>query len=139
MTMRVLRIVWLNRQDAFALPTIVIATVVMFMVLVAVVSSVSSARVALDSQYYEALMKDAGESGITYATDCMARNNGIVTWSSSKPLTSSTDCNGNTLSQCSAGCYLVNTPTLKVTFSVGSVTALSSGNYKMQSTGVVNL
>jgi alpha-tubulin suppressor-like RCC1 family protein len=126
-------------QQGFALPTVVIATVVMFMILVAAVGATSSARVALDAQYYEALMKDAGESGLTYATDCMARNNGLVTWSSSKPLTSSTDCNGNTLSQCSAGCYLVNTPTLKVTFNVGFVTALSSGNYKMQSTGVVNL
>ena len=130
----------MNKERGFALPTVVIASVVLFMVLVAAVSAISSTRVALDSQYYQGLMKDAAESGSVYARACMAANNGTVTWSDTKPLTSQTDCSGNIRSGCTtSSCYLVNTPTVKTTFSVANIQALSSGNFAMQSKGIVNL
>ena len=56
--------------QGFALPTIVITSVVLFAVLVAVMSTVSSVRATLNSQYQQALARDAAESGVAYAEYC---------------------------------------------------------------------
>ena len=75
----------------FALPTVVIATVVMFMILVVAVGGVSSARVALDSQYYESQLRDAAESGVARASDCL----GNSTMALNVVVTPATNCDGS--------------------------------------------
>lgn len=75
----------------FALPTVVIATVVMFMILVVAVGGVSSARVALDSQYYESQLRDAAESGVARASDCL----GNSTMTLNVVVTPATNCDGS--------------------------------------------
>jgi alpha-tubulin suppressor-like RCC1 family protein len=126
-------------RQGFALPSVVIASVVLLMILVTAIAAISSARVALDAQYYQGLARDAAEAGTAFARDCLSSHSGIATWSSAKPLTPSTDCNGNTKTGCSGGCYVVDTATIKTSFTVGDITQISSGSYKMQAQGTVNL
>ncbi|HWT40354.1 MAG TPA: hypothetical protein VN081_03770 [Dongiaceae bacterium] len=81
----------------FALPTVLIASVVMMMILTVSVSSVTAVRTALQTQYYEQLAKSAGEAGVAYAKACLAKNGNVPLWSDAKPLTPATDCAGNSL------------------------------------------
>ena len=60
-----------KRQAGFALPSIVISALVMFTIVTALVGSVSSVKVALDTQYYRSLARDAAESGANYAKVCL--------------------------------------------------------------------
>lgn len=84
-------------KGGFALPTVLIASVVMLMVLTVSVSSVVAIRTALQTQYYEQLAKTAGEAGVAYAKACLAKNGNVPLWSDVKPLTPATDCAGNSL------------------------------------------
>lgn len=81
----------------FALPTVLIASVVMLMVLTVSVSSVVAVRTTLQTQYYEQLAKTAGEAGVAYAKACLAKNGNVPLWTDAKPLTPATDCAGNVL------------------------------------------
>lgn len=84
-------------RKGFALPTVLIASVVMLTVLAVSVSSVATIRVALKEQYYEQLAKAAGEAGVAYAKACLAKNGNVPQWTDDKPLTPATDCAGNLL------------------------------------------
>ena len=84
-------------RGGFALPTVLIASVVMLTILVVSVSSVAAIRVTLKTQYYEQLAKSAGEAGIAYAKACLSKNGNVPLWTNAKPLRPSTDCAGNTL------------------------------------------
>ena len=137
--MRILKTVQLNRQEAFALPTIVIATVVMFMILVAAVGATTSARVALDAQYYDALARDAAESGASQAAECLKLNNYVSTWSASSPLRPNTTCSGGAACTDVAKCFIVKTPTYSTSYTVGPVTDDGSGIQKFNITATVNL
>lgn len=84
-----------NNRGGFALPTVLIASVVMLIVLSVAVSSVASVRTTLKTQYYEQLAKAAGEAGVAYAKACLAKNGNKPLWTDAKPLRPSTDCAGN--------------------------------------------
>ena len=84
-----------NYRGGFALPTVLIASVVMLIVLSVSVSSVAAVRTTLKTQYYEQLAKAAGEAGVAYAKACLAKNGNKPLWTDEKPLRPSTDCAGN--------------------------------------------
>lgn len=84
-------------RGGFALPTVLIASVVMLTVLATAVSSVAAVRTTLKAQYYEQLAKAAGEAGVAYAKACLAKNGNRPLWTNDKPLKPSTDCAGNEL------------------------------------------
>ena len=84
-------------RGGFALPTVLIASVVMLTILVVSVSSVAAVRVTLKTQYYEQLAKSAGEAGVAYAKACLSKNGNVPLWTDAKPLRPSTDCAGNSL------------------------------------------
>ncbi|MES2631015.1 MAG: hypothetical protein V4611_03590 [Patescibacteria group bacterium] len=84
-------------KGGFALPTVLIASVVMLMIMALSVTSVVAVRTALKTQYYEQLAKAAGEAGIAYAKACLAQNGNVALWSDAKPLTPSSDCSGDPL------------------------------------------
>ncbi len=84
-------------RGGFALPTVLIASVVMLTILAVSVSSVAAVRTSLKTQYYEQLAKAAGEAGVAYAKACLAKNGNKPLWTDTKPLTPSTDCAGNQL------------------------------------------
>jgi hypothetical protein len=80
---------------AFALPTVLIASIVLLMVLAVSVTATAAVRTTLQNQYYVQLAQIAGESGVAYAKACLAANGNIPQWTDAKPLTPSTDCFGN--------------------------------------------
>ncbi len=82
-------------RGGFALPTVLIASVVMLTILAVSVSSVTAVRTTLKTQYYEQLAKAAGEAGVAYAKACLAQNGNKPLWTDNKPLTPSSDCAGN--------------------------------------------
>lgn len=84
-----------NYRGGFALPTVLIASVVMLIVLSVSVSSVAAVRTTLKTQYYEQLAKAAGEAGVAYAKACLAKNGNKPLWTDTKPLKPGTDCAGN--------------------------------------------
>jgi len=110
-----------QQQRGFALPTVLIASVVLMTVLAVSVSSVASVRITLKEQYYEQLAKVAGEAGVAYAKACLAKNGNVPLWTNAKPLTPATDCAGNVVvSPCpaSAGCSVVSNQDLRSSFRV---------------------
>jgi hypothetical protein len=86
-----------RRSGGFALPTILIASIIMLTVLLVAVTSTAAVRVALVSQYYNQLSQTAGEAGAAYAKSCLTANNGTP-WVN--PLEPDTDCNGTQLASC---------------------------------------
>lgn len=60
-----------KKEAGFALPSIIISALVMFTIVTTLVGSVSSVKVALDTQYYRSLARDAAESGANYAKVCL--------------------------------------------------------------------
>lgn len=91
----------------------------MLTVLLVSVSSTSTTRNALQSQYYEQLAHAAGDAGIAYAQACLDQNGGAPLWTDANPLQPSTDCSGATL----AG---VTCPDGVSTFYNGSTPAICS-------------
>lgn len=129
-----------KKSEGFALPTVVIASVVMFAILVAVSSLVSGTRASLDTQYYEALAADAADAGGTMADACIQENNLVSQWSTSTPtrqLQPQTDCTGVDVSGQSR--YLVTTPTYRSFFTVDPVSKSSSGVQTATITGTVEV
>lgn len=104
---------------AFALPSIMIASVVMLMVLAAAISGVATTRTALTDQYYNQVAKEAAESGLAMADACI--KGGTLTWPN--PLRPGSDCNG-AAAQCDndASCFLLQEGNLRTTFYVDAPT-----------------
>ena len=90
------------KARGFALPTVLIASVVMLMVLATAVSTTAAVRSALQNQYYNGLADDAADAGTAFAEACLKTNGNTVTWSDSKPLKPNTDCYGTVQSGISA-------------------------------------
>ena len=85
-----------NRTSrAFALPTVLIASVVLLSVLAVSVTATAAVRTTLKNQYYTQLAQTAGESGVAFAKACLAANGNVPQWTNAKPLTPATDCSGN--------------------------------------------
>lgn len=110
----------------FALPSIMIASVVMLIVLLAAISAVATSRSALDEQYYAKMAREAAESGVRMAEACIRSNSMTVTWTNAKPLKPNTNCNGDVVSGQSL--YVLDQSTVRTSFSVGLVTSPSGTN-----------
>ena len=80
---------------AFALPTVLIASIVMLIILAVSVTATVAVRTSLKNQYYAQLAQIAGEAGVAYAKACLAANGNVPLWTNAKPLTPSSDCSGN--------------------------------------------
>lgn len=84
-------------DKGFALPTILISSIVMLSVLLVSVSSTTAVRTAILNQYYTQLAQVAGDAGVAYAQACLAQNGNVPLWTDEKPLTPATDCSGNSI------------------------------------------
>jgi hypothetical protein len=83
--------------QGFALPTVLIASVVLLTILAVSVSATAAVRTTLKEQYYAQLAQIAGEAGVAYAKACLSANGNVPQWTNAKPLKPSTDCFGNEL------------------------------------------
>ena len=134
----------MNREQGFALPTVVIVSVVLFVVMLAAISSVSSIRGALLAQYYQQLAREAAESGAEFAANCLDANSNIVTWTVAKPLKPNTDCTGTEVVACTsmphpAGCDVNSSTNMYSTFSVAPPSSANLFDYIVTVTATVNL
>src|ERR1035437_5064696 len=134
-----------NIKTGFALPTVLISSIVMLIVLLTTVISTVAVRTALLNQYYGQMAQSAGESGLVYAKACLAQSGGIAGWSDSQPLKPNTDCSGNEIVACpTAGadpkCYVSNISNAYSSFSIKAPVLDSSGNASvLPNSGYVNL
>lgn len=94
-------------------------------VLVSAVSAAGGVRTALDSQFYNQLAREAAESGVVRAIDCLKSNNYTPTWTSSfTTVRPNSPCSGWSYTCIAAGtCLLQSTSTYRVTFRVYSVSS----------------
>lgn len=92
----------MTNKCGFALPSVLIASVVLLGVLSFIATSSSTIRTNLDDQYYNQLAQTAGDAGLAYAKACISANSGVVPWGADKSLRPDTDCFGNPLSSCPA-------------------------------------
>ena len=124
-------------SGGFALPSILIASVVMLMVLVTAITAVVATRTALDDQYYRQLARNAAESGIAKATACIRQNSYLMTWSGAGgTLTPQTACSG--VVQAGLPLYVSETPSERTTFTL-TESAINGAYYTIESTGTVEL
>lgn len=95
-----------SRDEGFALPTIIIAAVILITVLVTAVAASASISAGLDSQYYNRLAREAAEAGLARARSCLRENNYVPSWTTSS-LFPNTDCLGGSQCTGSPNCYVL--------------------------------
>jgi alpha-tubulin suppressor-like RCC1 family protein/Tfp pilus assembly protein PilV len=108
------------KSKGFALPTVLIASVVMLIVLLSAIGASASIRSAMGSQYYNQLSREAAESGLVLATDCLKSNTYIPQWSTASPLRPNTSCAGGAACTDNANCFVGMNENVRTTFEVGS-------------------
>ena len=124
----------------FALPSILIASVVMMIVLVVAASSISTTRTALNDSHYNGLARQAAESGAIHAQECVFSGGSSADWSDAEnsQLRPGTGCSGG--SQCaSANCYVVFDGNVRSTYRVGAPTTSVDGAMTVTVRGVTQL
>jgi len=117
-----------SRNRGFALPTILIASIVMLTVLLVSVTSTTAIRTAMFNQYYSQLAKVAGEAGIEYAQACLQSSANVPTWTNAKPLMPNTDCSGNV--QAGYPAYVTTSGNVRSGFSLSAPTLDANGKAK---------
>ncbi len=120
--------------NGFALPTVLIASVVMMTVLVTAVASATASRSALQTQQYSQLARDAAESGLAMAQACIAA--GTTTWAN--PLRPGGTCAGLAAQCGTSACYVMENTTVRTTFSAASPTVAGDAT-TVNVTGTVEL
>jgi hypothetical protein len=126
---------WTNTgAEGFALPTILIASVVMILVLASTLVSVSAATiVSMETRHYTTYAKNASQSGIVMAYNCLKQNSYTVTWTNANPLRPNTNCSGTI--QGGVSQYLHSETDNRSTFTVPLPTTVTSGVYRISVTG----
>lgn len=117
----------MNRvRQGFALPTVLIASLVMMMVLMTGLTATSGTKTNLDEQYYVKLAEEAAEAGAVFAQNCMQSNGFVAPWAG-KTLASGKACNGTT--NVSAEQYLVSTGDLRTRWEVANIPASTNQQF----------
>jgi alpha-tubulin suppressor-like RCC1 family protein len=122
------------KKEGFALPTVLIASVVMLIVLLSAIGASASVRSAIDSQYYNQLGREAVESGLALATECLKLNT-APNWTDAAPLRPTSGCVGSVPEDG----FVIDTAQVKTSFTVGAYTTDSSGHTSITAKGQVSL
>lgn len=131
----------LKTNTGFALPTVLIASVILLTVLLTSVTAVSSIRTSLNEQYYNQLASEAAESGIAMAEACLKANNYIPTWgagASGKPLRPNTGCAGGDPCTSGANCYVLDRNGVQTSYVVEAPTQYANSQ-AVSATSTVSL
>jgi len=128
-------------KNGFALPTVMITSVVMLTVLLTGLVTVSTTSTSIRNQYYDQLVREAAESGVNYITGCV--RSGATPSSASVYTPQSTSCSNNAVDT-SKSKYILDTSSsggiiIKTRFDVNGPAASSSGYYEVSSTGYAEL
>ncbi|HEX7483548.1 MAG TPA: hypothetical protein VF281_00190 [Candidatus Saccharimonadales bacterium] len=123
--------------SGFALPAVLVASVVMLIVLLSSVSATSSVRVALDEQYYNKLAQEAAEAGQARAEACLKANNYVATWTDAAKLRPDTTCTGSTIA--GGNKYIAQYGNVRTTFEVSAPVTGTSSSAKVNVVGITEL
>jgi alpha-tubulin suppressor-like RCC1 family protein len=126
-----------KHKAGFALPTILIASVVMLIVLLTAVSAASGVRAALDDQYYNRLAMLAAEAGQERADSCLAASGYTATWTVNSRLRPDTTCTGATIS--GGDRYVTQYGNVRTTFVIWEPVINSNGTAKITVVGMTEL
>lgn len=126
-----------HMRGGFALPTIIIASVILLTVLVTAVTAVGSITASLATQYYNQLAREAAESGLANAQACLRAYNYTPTWTDIAPLKPDTDCNGTAIGSLSK--WVINANNIRTSFTVGAPTVGAASSVRVVSTGKTEL
>lgn len=107
-------------EKGFALPTVLIASVMMLIILLSAISASGSIRTALNSLYYNQLAREAAESGVALATACLKDSAYVAQWSNASPLRPNTSCLGGAACTNNANCFVMTSENVRTTFEVGA-------------------
>ncbi len=124
-----------SNQNGFALPTLIIISVTLLAIGIAILQDSTSVKTSLNEQRYNTLASEAAEAGISYANGCFKKN-GSITWTDSKPLKPSTDCNGdpNGLTE-----YVIRENNFRTTFQVSGTVVRADGSLTHVALGKIEL
>lgn len=123
--------------EGFALPTVILVSVIMLIVLVSAVTAVGSITTSLAGQYYNQLAREAAESGLANASACLRATNYSPTWTDAQPLKPNTGCLGENAPTVSP--WLVSTGNVRTSFTVGLPEVGALGSLRVVSVGKVEL
>ena len=126
-----------RHREGFALPTIILVSVIMLIVLVASVTAVGSITTSLAGQYYNQLAREAAESGLANASACLRATNYSPTWTDALPLKPNTGCAGENAPTVSP--WLVSTGNVRTSFTVGLPEIGALGSIRVAAVGKVEL
>ena len=107
-------------SQGFALPTVLIASVVMMIILATSVAGTVATRTAIKAQQYDQQASVAAESGLAMAAACI--KSGVTTWAN--PLRPGSTCSGRGAnSPCTdPSCYVMQADNMRTTFEVSAPT-----------------
>ena len=124
-------------MSGFALPTVLIAAIVMLMVLLSAGTAASTVRVALDEQHYNKMAQEAAEAGQARAEACLRASNYTSTWDDTRRLRPDTTCGGITIG--GGNRYVLQSGNVRTTFVVWAPVIGSSSSAKITVVGTTEL
>lgn len=125
-----------TRREGFALPSVVVVSLIMISVVTSVTYFMSVTRQALVTQEYEQMAKAASDAGLAMAQACLKQSNYVAEWTNEQPLRPNTDCRGAVVSTKSA--YVMERDLTRTAFTVPKP-AESNGMQRITVTGRVSL
>lgn len=123
-----------KKNEAFTLPTVVIVSTVMLILMVSALQFLSVSSMALRDQYYNQLAREAAEAGARRIEECWKSGSDILT---TAVITPRTNCSGTSLS--TQVDYVMNNGPLVTTYSGKVVNREADGHRRALVTGVTNL
>ncbi|MBC7512548.1 hypothetical protein H7142_02745 [Candidatus Saccharibacteria bacterium] len=117
-------------NKGFALPTVMIASVVMLIVLVSGLSATTTINAALRAQFDNKLLEQSLDAGTNFAVRCIASNGGTAPWFGLYPISACNNASATNVcpdAGTPANCFVVNTPDYKTTFTVGPASVDANG------------
>ena len=128
---------WLSSKTGFTLPSVMIVSIIMFGVLTLAMRFVSQSASSLRDIYYSQLAREAVESGVAHATECLKGNGYVAQWTNASPLRQNTNCNGAV--DGSAPAFIVSGSTVRSSYHIGLPLSNSSGAQQITVVATVEL
>lgn len=125
-------------KRGFALPTVLIATTVMIFVLFSALAAAASMSGGLREQYYSKIAREAAESGIIRARECLLDNNFELEWKTVS-LHPNNGCSGGASCDNASSCYMYSDQNIRTKFTVSTPTTAGSSSQIVTSTGTVEV
>lgn len=117
-----------RKLNGFALPTVLISSVVLMALLALAAQSISGVSSALSDSVQSQQAREAAESGVARALACLGDSSYIAAWTNANKLYAHTACSGGSpcTNSATANCYVMSDDTTRTWFEVDAPTRLGS-------------